>query len=100
MGRPLLWTNCVALIGTLQLRGVEGCEPRATEIARQQIRNHLLGFPDDPRFAAAWRLQRALIRATVRMLGFAPLEARVQQAKDVLPIQAQVRYRPRAPLIM
>jgi hypothetical protein len=100
MGRPLLWTNCVALIGTLQLRDVEGCEPRATEIARQQIRNHLLGFRDDPRFAAAWRLQRALIRATVRMLGFAPLEARVQQAKDVLPIRAQVRYRPRAHLIM
>jgi hypothetical protein len=100
MGRPLLWMNSVALIGTLQLRGVEGCEPRATEIARQQIRNHLLGFPDDGRFAAAWRLQRALIRATVRTLGFVPVEARVQQIKDVLPIEAQVRYRPRAPLIM
>ncbi|MGO9790232.1 MAG: protein kinase domain-containing protein [Solirubrobacteraceae bacterium] len=100
MGRPLLWMHSVALIGTLQLRGMEGCEPRATEIARQGIRNHLLGFPDDGRFASAWRLQRALIQATVRVLGFAPLEAQVKQVKEQLPVEAQVLYRPSAGQIM
>jgi hypothetical protein len=100
MGRPLMWMNCVALIGTLQLRGVEGCDPRATDMARRLIRDHLLGFPDDPRLADAWRRQRALIRCTVRVLGFAPLDARVQYARDILPIQMQVRYGPRKSQIM
>jgi hypothetical protein len=92
MGRPLLWMNSVALIGTLQMCGVEGCEPRAAEVARPEIRNHLLGFPDDDRFAAAWRLQRALIRATVRVLTFAPLNALVEDLEAVAQLGVSIAW--------
>jgi hypothetical protein len=92
MGRPLLWMNSVALIGTLQLCGVEGCEPRAAEVARPEIRNHLLGLPDDDRFAAAWRLQRALIRATVRVLTFARLDALVEDLEAVAQLGVSIAW--------
>jgi hypothetical protein len=69
MGRPLWWLHTVVLSGALALRGEEGCEPKATELAR----HHLLDFQDIPVSAASWRLQRALIPSVARMVALAPL---------------------------
>lgn len=62
-GRPLWWIHSVALAGTLKLRGRDGCEPLATELAAQEVRDHLLEFADHPTLAAVWRLQRAFVGA-------------------------------------
>jgi len=67
--RPLWWLRVVVLGACLRLRGEPGCEPLATEWARQGIRDHLLGFPDDPLHHAALRLQLAGIPLASRILG-------------------------------
>jgi hypothetical protein len=92
-GRPLWWMHSVALIGSLRLRGEDGCDPLATEMATQGIRDHLLEFADDPRLAASWRLQRAFIPATARMAAFAPLEQQTRSIADRLSAEDRIRYR-------
>lgn len=73
MGRPLWWLHTVVLSGVLVLRGAEGCEPRATELARELARHHLLDFQGLPVSAASWRLQRSLIPSVARIVSLAPL---------------------------
>jgi hypothetical protein len=73
LGRPLWWLHTVVLSGCLRLRGQEGCEPKATELARELARHHLLDFVDLPVSGASWRLQRALIPSTARLVAATPL---------------------------
>jgi hypothetical protein len=73
MGRPLWWLHTVVLSGALALRGEEGCEPKACELARELARHHLLDFQDMPVSAASWRLQRALIPSVARIVALVPL---------------------------
>jgi hypothetical protein len=82
MGRPLWWMHIIALGGLLQLVKQDGCEPRASDMARAQIRRVLLAFPDEEIFAASFRLQRSLIPATARAVALAaPL---IEQRANVL----------------
>jgi protein kinase-like protein len=89
MGRPLWWMHTVVLSGCLAVRGEEGCEPAASEIARQEARHHLLGFQGDAVSAASWRLQRALIPATARLVALAPLS----QLSDAVTSQMSAEER-------
>ena len=73
MGRPLWWSHTVVLSGCLALLGADGCEPKATELARELTRHHLLNFQDMPVSAASWKLQRALIPSVARLVALAPL---------------------------
>lgn len=73
MGRPLWWLHTVVLSGALALRGDTGCEPKASELARELARHHLLDFQDMPVSAASWKLQRALIPSVARIGALAPL---------------------------
>lgn len=91
--RPLWWLHTVLLGGCLALRGEPGCDPLATEFARQEIRNHLLGFPDDPVEAASWRLQRVLIPLLCRIASFAPLDKLSAGAKSRMSAEDRIRYR-------
>jgi hypothetical protein len=71
--RPLWWLHVVVLASSVALRGEAGCEPYAKEIARQAIRDTLLGFPDDDVAAASWQFQRTFIPVTARVLACFPL---------------------------
>jgi hypothetical protein len=70
--RPLWWLHIVILVGCVALRGKSGCEPYAEDMARQAIRDALLGFPEDDVAAASWQLQRVFIPVTARVLACAP----------------------------
>jgi hypothetical protein len=91
--RPLWWLHIVVLGGCLKLRGEPGCEPYATDYARQEIRNALLEFPDDEVERAFWRLQRVLIPMTVRVGGFFPFQEMSEQARAKLSPEDRIRYR-------
>jgi hypothetical protein len=91
-GRPLWWLHTVILIGCLRLRGQEGCEPIASELAGQEARNHLLEFKDEQIWASLWRLQRALIPATARITALMPLRQLEEAAKAVIPAEQRLRY--------
>jgi hypothetical protein len=91
--RPLWWLHIVVLGSCLQLRGEPGCEPDATEMAHQAIRDSLLGFPDDDSAAASLRLQRMLIPLAVRLAAKAPLEQLSAEAKAGLSAEDRIRYR-------
>lgn len=71
MSRPLWWMEVVAVRGLLQLVGQEGCEPRATEMVREQLGRVVLEFPDLEIFRAAFRMQRSMIPAVARTVGVA-----------------------------
>ncbi len=73
MGRPLWWLHTVVLSGALALRGEEGCEPKAGELARELAGHHLLDFVEMPVSGASWRLQRALVPSVARIVALAPL---------------------------
>jgi serine/threonine protein kinase len=73
MGRPMWWLHTIVLSGCLALRGKEGCEPKASELARELARHHLLDFRDVPVSGASWRLQRALIPSVAKIVALAPL---------------------------
>ncbi len=90
--RPLWWLHVVLLGGCLALRGQPGCEPQATEVARQAARDCLLGFPDDPAAAASWRLQRVAIPYVYRLAGFAPLDEVAAQAQVRLSAEQRLRH--------
>jgi len=90
--RPLWWLHIVALGGSILLRGESGCEPYATDMARQQIRDAILGFPDNPAEAASWRLQRELIPMLAKAAGAAPLRELSQQARAQLSPEDRIRY--------
>jgi hypothetical protein len=91
--RALWWLHIVVLGGCLKLRGQPGCEPYATDYARQEIRNTLLEFPDDDVQRAFWRLQRILIPTTVRACAFFPLQGVSEQARAKLSPEDRIRYR-------
>ena len=91
--RPLWWLHVVVIGGCLRLRGEPGCEPDATEMALQAIRDALLSFPDDPVAAASWRLQRALIPLAARVAAKAPLEELSAEARAGLSAEDRIRYR-------
>lgn len=91
-GRPLWWMHSVSLIGSLKLRGLEGCEPLATELATQQIRDHLLEFSDHATLAAAWRLQRGLIPAIARIASYGPLDELSRSMNNRMSEENRVRY--------
>jgi hypothetical protein len=91
--RPLWWLNIVVLGGCLELRGNPGCEPYATDIARQKVRDVLLGFPDDPAAAASWRLQRVATQFFVRAAALGPLDELSRTARSSLSAEDQIRYR-------
>jgi hypothetical protein len=80
--RPLWWLNIVILAGCLGLRGKPGCEPHAEEMARQAIRDALLGFPDDEVAAASWRLQRVYIPLRARVISQGPLDELSTRARS------------------
>jgi hypothetical protein len=52
----------------LSLLEDDGCGPRALELAKQAIRDHLLNFPDDLIARAAHRLERSLPAFVLRSL--------------------------------
>lgn len=91
--RPLWWLHIVVLGGCLKLRGEPGCEPYATDYARQEIRNALLEFPDDEVERAFWRLQRVLIPMIVRVGGFFPFQEMSEAARAKLSPEDRIRYR-------
>jgi hypothetical protein len=99
-GRPLWWAHSVALAGSLKLRGQDGCEPLATELATQEIRDHLLEFAGHPALAAVWRLQRALIPATARIAAYGPLDELAQSERDSLSAEDRIRYEPNPGRVM
>ena len=91
--RPLWWLNVCVLGGSLGLRQQEGCEPFATDAARQAMRDCLLVFPDDPGQAASWRFQRSVIPLACRVGGFAPLEDLSQKANQNMSAEQRIRLR-------
>lgn len=91
--RPLWWLHIVILASCLRLRGEPSCEPYATEMAKQAIRDTLLGFPDDPAAAASWRLQRSFIPLAARLVANAPLEELSASAKASLSAADRIRLR-------
>ena|GEM_PF-4587789 len=91
--RPLWWMNVIILAGCLDLRGKPGCEPYATDMARQAVRDTILGFPDDKTAAASWRFQRVFIPLSARLIAQAPLEDLSAQAKARLSAEDQIRWR-------
>ncbi|MFL5867143.1 MAG: protein kinase domain-containing protein [Thermoleophilaceae bacterium] len=93
-GRPLWWMHSVALTGSLRLRGEDGCEPLATELATREIRYHLLEFADHPTLAAAWRLQGALIPAFARIAAYGPLDDLSRSMASRMSAEQRVRYSP------
>jgi hypothetical protein len=92
MGRPLWWLHTVVLSGCLSMRGEEGCEPTISEIARQEIRHHLPGFQDDPVGVASWRLQRALIPSTARLVALAPLTQLSDAIRSKMSAEERILY--------
>jgi hypothetical protein len=92
LGRPLWWLHTVVLAGCLRLRGQPGCEPSASDIAREEAIGHLLEFPEHPTGAAAWRLQRALIPATARVAGFVPIQVLEERARSMFPTEMRIRF--------
>jgi hypothetical protein len=102
MGRPLWWSNTVVLSGALELRGQDGCEPKATELVRELVRHHLLEFQDFPAGGASWRLQRALIPATARIVALAPLTELTDAVLERMSAveQAQTAIRPSRMFVM
>jgi serine/threonine protein kinase len=93
-GRPLWWMHCVGLTGSLKLRGQEGCEPLATDLAAQGVRDLLLEFGDHPTLAAAWRWQRAFVPATTRVVGYGPLKEMSQSMSAGMSAEDRLRYPP------
>ncbi|MHB8491400.1 MAG: hypothetical protein ACYDA6_04185 [Solirubrobacteraceae bacterium] len=91
--RALWWLHIVVLGGCLKLRGQPGCEPYATDMARQEIRNVLLEFPDDDVERAFWRWQHVIIPLSVRISAFFPLEELSEQARARLSSEDRIRYR-------
>jgi hypothetical protein len=91
--RAFWWLHIVVLGGCLKLRGQPGCEPYATDYARQEIRNALLEFPDDDVERAFWRLQRVLIPLSVLITAFFPLQDLSAQARAKLSPEDRIRYR-------
>jgi len=91
--RPLWWLHTVVLDGCLKLRGEAGCEPAATNFATQEVRNHLLAFPDDPVEAASWRLQRVLIPLAARIAGLGPHKDLSDAVRATLSPEDRIRYR-------
>lgn len=90
--RPLWWAHVALLGGCLGLRGEANCEPHATDMARQAVRDSLLNFPDDPVARASWRLQRAAIPVICRVGGFAPLGQMAAEARKGLSPENRIRY--------
>jgi hypothetical protein len=91
-GRPLWWMHTAALGGTLRIRNEPECEPLATELAAQEIRYHLLEFADHPTLAAAWRLQRAIVPLTARIVAAAPLDQLSQAMSSKLSARDRLKY--------
>ena len=90
--RPLWWLHIVILAGCVELRGEPGCEPYAEDMARQAIRDALLGFPDDELAAASWRLQRVFIPTMARVLACAPLEDLSAGLKSRMSAEDRIRW--------
>jgi hypothetical protein len=91
--RPLWWLHIVILVGCVALRGKSGCEPYAEDMARQAIRNALLGFPEDDVAAASWQLQRVFIPVTARVLACAPLEDLSAGIRSRMSAEDKIRWR-------
>lgn len=91
--RPLWWLHIVILASCLELRGKPGCEPHATDMARQAIRDVLLGFPDDEVEAASLRFQRVFIPLSARLAAHAPLDELSAQAQARLSPEDRIRMR-------
>lgn len=91
-GRPLWWSHTVGLVGFLKLRGVEGCEPLASELALQEIRYHLLEFFDHPVLAASWQLQRALIPLTARIVALGPMRKLSEAVRSAMSAADRLRF--------
>jgi hypothetical protein len=58
--RPWWNLRVLRLGAALRIRGIEGCGEFAEYTIREAVRDHLLGFPDDPLARAAHRLERPL----------------------------------------
>jgi hypothetical protein len=91
--RPLWWLHVIILAGSLELRNKPGCEPYAGDMARQAVRDTLLGFPDDEVAAASWRFQRTLIPLTARLASLGPLEALSAQTRSRMSAEERIRWR-------
>jgi hypothetical protein len=91
--RPLWWLHVVVFGGCLGLRNEPACEPYATDAARQAVRDCLLGFPDDPVAAAAWRFQRVAIPLAARACAHGPLDELSARARARLSPEDRIRYR-------
>lgn len=91
--RPLWWLHIIILAGSLELRGKPGCEPYASEMARQAVRDTLRAFPDDEVAAASWRFQRVFIPLSARALSLGPLEDLSAQARSRMSAEEQIRWR-------
>lgn len=91
-GRPLWWLHTVLLTASLALRGQEGCDPLATEIATEEMRHHLLEFRDHAVLAAFWQLQRELIPLVARGLASTPLDQFSDAIKSSQSEEDRIRY--------
>jgi hypothetical protein len=91
----MFWmARIVGLAIYLELRDDPGCGHRATELARQAIRDHILNFPDDPVARAAHRLECVLPPFLLRMIlssGAIDLPAIARQLADRLDDEARIR---------
>ncbi len=92
--RPLWWLHVVVLGGCVRLRGGPGCEPYATDAARQAMRDCLLEFPDDPLAAAGWRYQRVVIPLQARIAALAPLDEMAADARAQSSAEELLRFDP------
>jgi hypothetical protein len=86
--------HVAALGGSLALRGEEGCEPVATELATQELRILVLEFADHPIMAAMWRFQRALILLGTRLAAYGPLAQLARAQTDRMSDEDRVRNPP------
>jgi hypothetical protein len=90
--RPVWWLHVITLAGCIQLRGKPGCEPFATDSARQGIRDCVLGFPDGATAAASWRFQRVVIPMAARVAALAPIEQASAETRARLSPENRIRY--------
>lgn len=80
----------------LQARSIDSCTDAAVERSRSAIREHLLGFPEDPAAAAAHRLELPLFVFALRLVTTQDLglRQRAQQHLEQLDAEAALLLGP------
>lgn len=94
MPRPFWPVRALQLAVALRVRGENGCD-EAEIIARERIREALLGFPDDRVAAAAHRFERVLPITIARLLASdasgVDFNAQARELKAMMDAETQLR---------